>query len=168
MIVVGDAHFCLSEELRDFVCILLSLFQLLVLVLRLWSKKSWSRCLEPSTSIYQVTWMSLCDSGTLQVTEHSPSCWKTTLSSFLHNNGSFIEKKRLLQEPLNTRKKKTKKGFKLTALLIWLMTSLLKMYVKFVELSWEKKLKQKGAIWEWLLCKVYRQRKHTNSATKSN
>ena len=51
-------------------------------------------------------------------------------SSFLYNNESFILKKLLLQEPLNTRKKKTNKEINLTAQLIWLMPSLLKMSIK--------------------------------------
>ena len=86
-------------------------------------------------------------------------------SSFLYNNESFILKKLLLQEPLNTRKKKTNKEINLTAQLIWLMLSLLKMSIKFVELGWNKH--KKGTILIWLLCRVNRQQKHTKSARKA-
>ena len=87
-------------------------------------------------------------------------------SSFLYNNESFILKKLLLQEPLNTRKKKTNKEINLTAQLIWLMPSLLKMSIKFVELGWNKH--KKGTILIWLLCRVNRQQKHTKSARKAH
>ena len=87
-------------------------------------------------------------------------------SSFLYNNESFILKKLLLQEPLNTRKKKTNKEINLTAQLIWLMLSLLKMSIKFVELGWNKH--KKGTILIWLLCRVNRQQKHTKSARKAH
>ena len=86
-------------------------------------------------------------------------------SSFLYNNESFILKKLLLQEPLNTRKKKTNKEINLTAQLIWLILSLLKMSIKFVELGWNKH--KKGTILIWLLCRVNRQQKHTKSARKA-
>ena len=87
-------------------------------------------------------------------------------SSFLYNNESFILKKLLLQEPLNTRKKKTNKEINLTAQLIWLILSLLKMSIKFVELGWNKH--KKGTILIWLLCRVNRQQKHTKSARKAH